>query len=147
MKKKILALCLGVMLSLSAVAMAAVTPEAEMMSTQQVKANAWIDAMLVKHKPADSLKLMSAEFQKNVNAQQMEKYHQDAVNDLGQLKGFSFLAWARQPGQEIDILSYLMGFEKEKFVRGAFFFDRKGNLVHFELTKLQQTDEKDAKKK
>ena len=55
MKKKIAALVLGALLSVSAAAMAA-TPDAEMMSTQQEKAAAWVDTMLVKNDPAAFVK-------------------------------------------------------------------------------------------
>ncbi len=145
-KKKIVALALGAMMSMSVAAMAA-TPDAEMMSAQQVKANTWIDAMLVKNKPTESLKVMSPDFQKNVDDKKITEFHQDLVKHLGKLKGASFVSWVRIPGTDQDQMLYLMSFEKEKLVRCVFFFDKKGNLHNFALTPEQQPKEKEDKKK
>lgn len=142
-KKKITALCLGAMLSLSAVAMAA-TPEAEAMSAQQVKAANWIDVMLVKNKPADTLKLMGPEAQKEIDAQKITAISQDMTKNMGKYKTSRFVGWTRF--DQGDQLMYLMAFDKEPVVRCVFLFDKQGNLQNFALSPLKQTDEKDKKK-
>lgn len=146
MKKKIIVLCATLFVLMATSAYAA-TPDAEMMSAQQVKATAWIDAMLVKNKPVDSLKVMAPDFQKNVDDKKITEFYQDLVKKLGKLKGASFVSWARIPGTDQDQMLYLMSFEKEKLVRCVFFFDKKGNLHNFALTPEQQPKEKEDKKK
>ena len=119
MKKKIAALVLGALLSVSAAAMAA-TPDAEMMSTQQEKAAAWVDTMLVKNDPAASLKLMGAEAQKEIDVKKATAIHQDMDKNLGKYKGGRFC---------------------------VFLFDKKGNLQNFALSPVKQTAEKKDEKK
>lgn len=144
MKKKITALVLGALLSVSAAAMAA-TPDAEMMSTQQVKASAWIDAMLIKNKPVDSLKVMAPEFQKNVDEKKITQFHQGDLKKLGKLTASQFVSWTRIPQADQDQMLYLMSFEKEKLVRCIFIFDKKGNLQNFVLSPIKQAEEQDKK--
>jgi len=144
LKKKITALFLGAMLSVSAVAMAA-TPEAEIMSAQQGKAVAWVDAMLVKNNPVGSLKLMGAEAQKEIDAKKITDISQDMTKNLGKYKASRFVAWTRF--DQVDQMMYLMSFEKEPVVRCVFLFDKNGNLQNFALSPLKQTEEKDNTKK
>ena len=143
MKKKITALVLGAMLSVSAVAMAA-TPEAEMMSAQQQKAAAWTDTMLVKNKPADTLKLMGAEAQKEIDVKRITDISKDMEKSLGKYKASRFVGWTRF--DQADQLTYLMSFDKEPVVRCVFLFDKQGNLQNFALTPLKKEKE-DSKKK
>ena len=145
MKKKITALVLGALLSVSAAAMAA-TPDAEMMSTQQEKAAAWVDTMLVKNDPAASLKLMGAEEQKEIDVKKATAIHQDMDKNLGKYKGGRFVGWTRF--DQADQMMYLLSFEKEPVVRCVFLFDKKGNLQNFALSPVKQTEvKKDEKKK
>jgi hypothetical protein len=144
MKKKIAALVLGALLSVSAAAMAA-TPDAEMMSTQQEKAAAWVETMLVKNDPAASLKLMSAEAQKEIDAKKATAIHQDMDKNLGKYKGGRFVGWTRF--DQADQMMYLLSFEKEPVVRCVFLFDKKGNLQNFALSPVKQTEEKKDEKK
>ena len=141
MKKKITALVLGAMLSVSAVAMAA-TPEAEMMSTQQGKAVAWVDAMLVKNNPAATLKLMSAEAQKEIDVKKITEISNEMAKTLGKYKASRFVGWTRF--NQGDQMMYLMAFEKEPVVRCVFIFDKQGNLQNFVVSPLKQ--EKEEKK-
>ena len=141
MKKKITALVLGAMLSVSAVAMAA-TPEAEMMSTQQGKAVAWVDAMLVKNNPAATLKLMSAEAQKEIDVKKITDISNEMAKTLGKYKASRFVGWTRF--DQGDQMMYLMAFEKEPVVRCVFIFDKQGNLQNFAVSPLKQ--EKEEKK-
>jgi hypothetical protein len=140
-KKKITALVLGAMLSVSAVAMAA-TPEAEMMSTQQGKAVAWVDAMLVKNNPAATLKLMSAEAQKEIDVKKITDISNEMAKTLGKYKASRFVGWTRF--DQGDQMMYLMAFEKEPVVRCVFIFDKQGNLQNFVVSPLKQ--EKEEKK-
>ncbi len=142
-KKKITALCLGAMLSLSAVAMAA-TPEADAMSAQQVKANSWIETMLVKNKPADTLKLMGAEAQKEIDAKKITAISDEMAKNMGKYKNSRFVGWTRF--DQGDQMMYLMSFEKEPVVRCVLLFDKDGKLQNFALSPLKQTAEKEAKK-
>ena len=139
MKKKITALVLGAMLSVSAVAMAA-TPEAEMMSTQQGKAVAWVDAMLVKNNPAATLKLMSAEAQKEIDVKKITEISNEMAKTLGKYKASRFVGWTRF--NQGDQMMYLMAFEKEPVVRCVFIFDKQGNLQNFVVSPLKQEKEK-----
>ena len=141
MKKKITALVLGAMLSVSAVAMAA-TPEAEMMFTQQGKAVAWVDAMLVKNNPAATLKLMSAEAQKEIDVKKITDISNELAKTLGKYKASRFVGWTRF--NQGDQMMYLMAFEKEPVVRCVFIFDKQGNLQNFAVSPLKQ--EKEEKK-
>lgn len=131
------------MLSLSAVAMAA-TPEADAMSAQQVKANSWIETMLVKNKPADTLKLMGAEAQKEIDAQKITAISDEMAKNMGKYKNSRFVGWTRF--DQGDQMMFLMSFEKEPVVRCVFLFDKDGNLQNFALSPLKQTEEKEAKK-
>ena len=144
MKKKIAALVLGALLSVSAAAMAA-TPDAEMMSTQQEKAAAWVDTMLVKNNPAASLKLMGAEAQKEIDVKKITDISNDMAKNLGKYKSSRFVGWTRF--DQGDQLMYLMSFEKEPVVRCVFLFDKNGNLQNFALSPLKKTEEKDNQKK
>ena len=139
MKKKIAALVLGALLSVSAAAMAA-TPDAEMMSTQQEKAAAWVDTMLVKNDPAASLKLMGAEAQKEIDVKKATAIHQDMDKNFGKYKGGTRF-------DQADQMMYLLSFEKEPVVRCVFLFDKKGNLQNFALSPVKQTEEKKDEKK
>ena len=133
------------MMSMSVAAMAA-TPEAESMSAQQGKAVAWVDTMLVKNNPAASLKLMSAEAQKEIDAKKATAIHRDMDKNLGKYKGGRFVGWTRF--DQADQMMYLLSFEKEPVVRCVFLFDKKGNLQNFALSPVKQTEEKkDVKKK
>ena len=144
MKKKIAALVLGALLSVSAAAMAA-TPDAEMMSTQQEKAAAWVETMLVKNDPAASLKLMSAEAQKEIDVKKITDISNDMAKNLGKYKSSRFVGWTRF--DQGDQLMYLMAFEKEPVVSCVFLFDKNGNLQKFALSPLKKTEEKDNQKK
>lgn len=145
MQKKILALVFGAMLSMSAVAMAA-TPEAEAMSAQQAKAAAWTDAMLVKNKPADTLKLMSSEAKKEITDKKITEISKDISKNLGKFQGARLAGWSCL---EQFQLVYFMKFEKEPLVRCVFFFDNKGEMLNFALQplKINQQEKKDDKKK
>lgn len=143
LKKKIAALCLGAMLSFSAVAMAA-TPEAEMMSAEQAKAVTWIDSLLVKNKPEGAWKTMSSEFQKNVELKKFTELRKKIDQEMGGLKGSSFLSWAR-PNKQEDQMSYLLFFEKTGPAQCFFIFDKQGNLQDFVIRPLAQKQDKDAK--
>lgn len=143
MKKKIAALVLGAMMSFSAMAMAA-TPEAETMSAQQVKSANWIDAMLVKNKPVDALKLMSADAQKEITDKKITELSQEVNKNLGAFKGARFLGWTVMDQYQ---MVYLMSFEKEPLVRCVFLFDEKGNMMNFALQPLKQKQENADKKK
>ena len=140
MKKKIVALVLGAMMSFSAMAMAA-TPEAELMSAQQAKASAWIDAMLVKNKPADAFKVMSSEAQKGVTTQQIAAIGKD-IQKLGKMKGGRFVSWAIPNPKQCQMM-YFISFEKAPLVRCVFIFDDKDNLQNFALQPIQP-DKKQA---
>ena len=144
MKKKITALVLGALLSVSAAAMAA-TPDAEMMSTQQEKAAAWVDTMLVKNDPAASLKLMSAEAQKEIDVKKITDISNDMAKNLGKYKSSRFVGWTRF--DQGDQLMYLMSFEKEPVVRCIFLFDKQGNLQNFALSPLKADQEENTQKK
>ena len=143
-KKKIVALALGAMMSMSVAAMAA-TPEAESMSAQQGKAVAWVDTMLVKNNPAASLKLMGAEAQKELDVKKITDISNDMAKNLGKYKSSRFVGWTRF--DQGDQLMYLMSFEKEPVVRCVFLFDKNGNLQNFALSPLKKTEEKDNQKK
>lgn len=143
MKKKIVALVLGAVMSMSVAAMAA-TPEAETMSAQQGKAAAWVDTMLVKNNPADTLKLMSAEARKEVDVKKITEVSREMTINLGKYKSARFVGWTRF--DQGDQMMYLMSFEKEPLVRCIFMFDKQGNLQNFALTPIQpDKDEKDKK--
>lgn len=138
MKKKIVALVLGAMMSFSAMAMAA-TPEAEMMSAQQAKVAAWTDSMLVKNKPADALKLMSSEAQKEITVKKITDVSKEVTKNLGKFKGGRFVSWTVLDQCQ---MMYLMSFEKEPVVRCVFIFDQKGNMLNFALQPIKQKQEK-----
>ena len=130
MKKKIVALALGAMMSMSA---------------QQGKAVAWVDTMLVKNNPAASLKLMGAEAQKEIDVKKITDISNDMAKNLGKYKSSRFVGWTRF--DQGDQLMYLMSFEKEPVVRCVFLFDKNGNLQNFALSPLKKTEEKDNQKK
>ncbi|SDP26440.1 hypothetical protein [Selenomonas ruminantium] len=134
MKKKVVALVLGAMMSFSAMAMAA-TPEAEMMSAQQAKVAAWTDVMLVKNKPTDALKLMSSEAQKEITAKKITDVSKEMAKNLGKFKGARFVSWTVLDQCQ---MMYLMSFEKEPIVRCVFIFDQKGNMLNFALQPIKQ---------
>ena len=142
MKKKIMALCLGAILSCSAVAMA-VTPDAQALSNEQEKAAAWMDVMLVKNKPVDALKMMGSEAQKEIDAAKITSTAQKMANDLGKYKGAQFVAWTRF--DQADQMVYFMTFEKEPVVRCVLIFDKQGNLQNFGMNPIKQQENK-AKK-
>ena len=144
MKKKITALVLGALLSVSAVSMAA-TPEAESMSAQQGKAAAWVDTMLVKNDPAATLKLMAPEAQKEIDVKKITAISQEMAKNMGKYKSSRFVGWTRF--DQGDQMMFLMSFEKEPVVRCVFLFDQQGNLQNFALSPLKQTEEKDEQKK
>ena len=144
MQKKIVALLMGAMLSMSAIAMAA-TPEAEVMSTQQARAAAWTDAMLVKNKPADTLKLMSSEAKKEITDKKINDISKDISKNLGKFQGARLAGWSCLEQYQ---LVYFMKFEKEPLVRCVFFFNDKGEMLNFALQPLkinQQETQKDSK--
>ena len=142
MKKKIMALCLGTMLSFSAVAMA-VTPDAQIFSNEQEKAVAWTDTMLVKNKPVEALKLMGSEAQKEIDANKITSIAQEMTKQMGKYKAAQFVAWTRF--DQADQLVYFMSFEKEPVVRCVLIFDKQGNLLNFGLTPVKQKAEADKK--
>ena len=143
-KKKLTALILGAMLSVSAVAMAA-TPESEALSAQQGKAAAWVDTMLVKNNPTAALKMMGAEAQKEIDAKRITEISKDMEKNLGKYKASRFVGWTRF--DQGDQLMFLMSFDKEPVVRCVFLFDQQGNLQNFALTPLKQEQEDNSKKK
>ncbi|SHK84864.1 hypothetical protein SAMN05216582_12071 [Selenomonas ruminantium] len=145
MRKKILAVLFGVMLGMSAVTMAA-TPEAEIMSVQQAKAMAWTDTMLVKNKPADTLKLMSSEAQKEITDKKITEIGKDISKNLGKYQGARLAGWSCLDQFQ---LVYFMKFEKEPLVRCVFFFNEKGEILNFALQPLQinKQEKKDDNKK
>ena len=141
-KKKITALVLGALLSVSAVAMAA-TPESEAMAAQQGKAAAWIDTMLVKNNPAGTLKLMGAEAQKEIDVKKITEISQEMAKNMGKYKASRFVGWTRF--DQGDQMMFLMSFDKEPVVRCVFLFDNKGNLQNFALTPLKQEENSQKK--
>lgn len=144
MKKKLTALVLGAMMSVSAIAMAA-TPESEALSAQQTKAAAWVETMLVKNDPAGTLKLMSAEAQKEIDTKKITAISQDMAKNMGKFKESRFVGWTRF--DQGDQMMYLMSFEKEPVVRCIFLFDKQGNLQNFALSPLKADQEENTQKK
>jgi len=143
-KKKITALVLGALLSVSAVAMAA-TPESEAMAAQQSKAAAWVDTMLVKNDPAGTLKLMGPEAQKEIDVKKITEISQEMAKNMGKYKASRFVGWTRF--DQGDQMMFLMSFDKEPVVRCIFLFDEKGNLQNFALSPLKQEQEDNSQKK
>jgi len=142
-KKKITALVLGALLSVSAAAMA--SPESDAMAAQQAKAAAWIDTMLVKNKPADTLKLMGAEAQKEIDDKKITSISEEMAKNMGKYQASRFVGWTRF--DQGDQMMYLMSFDKEPVVRCIFLFDEKGNLQNFALSPLKQEAEDNSQKK
>ncbi|MDD6120768.1 MAG: hypothetical protein PUB57_09660 [Selenomonadaceae bacterium] len=139
MKKTVIALALGAMTLLplpvsAAAAFPTGAPDAPMFTTEQTKANQWIDAMLVKQKPTDAYTLMAPAAQKQFAKDKIVKISQDLKARWGKLEALGFVRWERFT--QADRMFYVMKFEKAPVVYCVLVYDKQGGLENFTLSEV-----------
>ena len=141
MKKTLIALALGAMTLLplpvsAAAAFPTGAPDAPVFTTEQTKANQWIDAMLGKQKPADAYTLLAPEAQKQIARDKVTKISQELQKKWGKVEALGFVRWERFT--QADRMFYVMKFEKAPVVYCALVFDKQGGLENFTLSEVAQ---------